>query len=284
MESIRVLFVDDEPGIRTTLPAILEQQGFTVTAVGRVDEALAAITSAQFDVLVSDLNIGQPGDGFVVVSAMRRTQPNCVTLILTGFPGFESALQAIRSQVDDYLIKPTPVPTLVNLIKNKLAEHQPGTATANKRIAHLLRENTFEIAQRALKYMKADPLLRKLPIKDEERIQHTPHALEELAAMLASPETDQATATSVHAAEMRGAKRLMLGYTIPLLAVHLRLVERAIYEVIQENLLSLNLSYLMLDLRLLNDALSVQLEYTLRGYLEAERRGARNRDLTREAT
>ena len=70
--------------------------------------------SAQFDVLISDLNIGQPGDGFTVVSAMRRSQPACITLILTGYPGFDTALEAIRSQVDDYLIKPAAIPTLIN--------------------------------------------------------------------------------------------------------------------------------------------------------------------------
>jgi len=80
MESVRVLFVDDEPGIRLTMPQTLEQHGFSVTAVGTVNEALAEIMSAQFDVLLSDLNIGQPSDGFTVVSAMRRTQPECVTL------------------------------------------------------------------------------------------------------------------------------------------------------------------------------------------------------------
>jgi ActR/RegA family two-component response regulator len=39
-----------------------------------------------FDVLISDLNIGHPADGFVVVSAMRRTQPDTLTFILTGYP------------------------------------------------------------------------------------------------------------------------------------------------------------------------------------------------------
>jgi ActR/RegA family two-component response regulator len=63
----------------------------------------------------------------MVVNAMRSTQPNCVTLILTGYPGLETALEAIRNQVDDYLIKPADVPTLVSLIEKKLQQHKPGT-------------------------------------------------------------------------------------------------------------------------------------------------------------
>jgi CheY-like chemotaxis protein len=135
MEPVRVLFVDDEPGICLTLPEILRQHGFSVTAVGTVNEALAEITSAQFDVLISDLNFDHPADGFIVVSAMRRTQPNCVTLILTGYPGFDSALKALRNQVDDYLIKPADIPALVNLIGAKLQQRKPGRSAATKRLA-----------------------------------------------------------------------------------------------------------------------------------------------------
>ena len=75
----RILFVDDEPGIRLSLPAVLTIHGFEVTAAGSVAEALDSMNKWPFDVLISDLNIGHPGDGFTVVSAMRRTQPECVT-------------------------------------------------------------------------------------------------------------------------------------------------------------------------------------------------------------
>jgi len=66
---------------------------------------------------------------------MRRTQPNCVTLILTGYPGFDSALKALRNQVDDYLIKPADIPALVNLIGAKLQQRKPGRSAATKRLA-----------------------------------------------------------------------------------------------------------------------------------------------------
>jgi CheY-like chemotaxis protein len=56
----KLLFVDDEPTIRLTLPAILKQEGFDVTAAATVPEALAYINKEKFDVLLSDLNIGQP--------------------------------------------------------------------------------------------------------------------------------------------------------------------------------------------------------------------------------
>jgi DNA-binding response OmpR family regulator len=84
MSDARVLFVDDEEGIRKMLTLRLRSYGYDVVPASTVAEAIGLIGSRSFDILLTDLNIGQPGDGFTVVSAMRRTQPQAVTLILTG--------------------------------------------------------------------------------------------------------------------------------------------------------------------------------------------------------
>jgi CheY-like chemotaxis protein len=272
MENARILFVDDEPGIILTMPAILRQHGYDVAAAETVNEALTQITSAHFDVLISDLNIGHPGDGFTVVSAMRRTQPTCITLILTGYPGFDSALEAIRSQVDDYLIKPAVIPSLIKLIEQKLQNPKPSTVAATKRISQILRENVFEITQRVLKEMKADPAFGALPLTDEQRIEHTARTIEELATMLESAEPEQATKEAINSARVRGLKLYKHGYTIPLLVPRVRVVEQTIYDVIHEHMLSLNLSYFMFDLKRLNASLSLQLEHTLLAFLNMDQR------------
>ncbi len=270
MRAARVLFVDDEASLIITMPLILRQHGYEVTAVGSVNEALAQISSAPFDVLISDLNIGHPGDGFTVVSAMRRTHPRCITLILTGYPGFDSALEAIRSQVDDYLIKPAPIPNLINLIEQKLKNPKSGHVAANKRISQILRENVSEITQRTLRELKADPLLGALPIADAQRIEFTPCTIEELAAMLESAEPEPAAEKVIQST--REAKRYTQGYTTPQLAASVRLLERAIFDVIHEHMLSLNLSYFMFDLKRLSDILGIQLEHTLTAYEEQRSR------------
>ncbi len=74
-EPIRLLFVDDEEGIRLTLAALLARNGFDVTSVATVRDALTQVNSMHYDVLLCDLNIEKPGDGFVVIGAMRYTQP-----------------------------------------------------------------------------------------------------------------------------------------------------------------------------------------------------------------
>ena len=125
----RMLFVDDEPSIRLTLPTILREKGFDVRVAATVEEAMAEIQTHKFDVLLSDLNIKDEGDGFTVVTAMRRVHPLCVTIILTGYPALESAVEAVRQQLDDYLVKPADVDYLLTTIEKKLATR--GTSAAS---------------------------------------------------------------------------------------------------------------------------------------------------------
>src|SRR6185312_8104711 len=180
-EGTKVLFVDDEPGIRATLPAILGQFGFVVTPAATVPEALQLVATQQFDVLIADLNIGQPGDGFTVVSAMRRTQPTAVTFILTGYPAFETALEAIRQQVDDYLVKPADVEGMVEKIKLKLAgPRTPPHHLELKRLTELLEQNKPEIFQRWLRTAKKDPQITSSNLSDEELTVHLPSIIEEV--------------------------------------------------------------------------------------------------------
>lgn len=239
----RILFVDDEPGIRLSLPAVLAMHGFDVTTASSVAEALHAMNSLPFDVLISDLNIGHPGDGFTVVSAMRRTQPDCVTLILTGYPAFETALQAIRSQVDDYLIKPAPVEMLVNAIEQKLLQRSPHHPIALKRVHQLLRENAESIAEAAAAEVARAADLGSRP--DDHR--------EHLAALIRKLADDLETSPDGPAmakfADAFGRTHQRLGFPLPSTIDEIGVLCRHIYESIQANLISVDVSYLVLDLQ-----------------------------------
>src|ERR1700735_4736730 len=141
MAEIRLLFVDDDAALRTALGAVLTHQGFSLSTVSSVPAALELISTQKFDVLLSDLNIGEPGDGFTVVSAMRRVQPDACTFILTGYPDLETAIQAIRSQVDDYFSKPLRVEQLVEAIFSLRSGKRPlGKAPPPRKAAQVLRD------------------------------------------------------------------------------------------------------------------------------------------------
>jgi YesN/AraC family two-component response regulator len=256
--------VDDEAAMRETLPAILKMHNFEVTSAGTVEEALGEVSRNHFDVLISDLNISQAGDGFNVVSAMRRAQPDCVTVILTGYPGYESARKAIQYQVHHYLTKPTRPPELIAAINESLATAKARRPAGEKRIASVLREHAPEIAQRTLENLRADAGLAALPLSDLERIEHIPEVLQQMAERLEAPASAAPLAHS--AGTSMGELRKRQGYDVELLFRDLKHLQRAIYDVIRENLLSFNLSHLLLDLRLLNESLTAQFEMAVHAF------------------
>jgi ActR/RegA family two-component response regulator len=270
----RILFVDDEAAIRETLPRILTLHGYDVFCVGTVAEALAAITSRSFDVLITDLNIGQPGDGFTVVSGMRRTQPDCINFILTGYPALETALQAIRSQVDGCLMKPTSVSSLLAEIEEKLknpVRHQPLPC---QRLSSLLRELSNEILQRTLALMKADPELMVLRMSEEDRVAPIVPVLDMLVDVLDSSDPDKARSEVVRLGAQWAKVRYRQGFSSLLVIKHVRLLENAIFDLASENLLLLNLSYFLTDLKRLNQTLFLLMEDFMKAFQELDKKAA----------
>lgn len=265
----RLLFVDDEPAIRTTLAVILRKHGFDVTVAATVAEALQKITSETFEVLLSDLNIGNPGDGLTVVSAMRRTQPDAVTMILTGYPAFETALEAIRQQVDDYIVKPADVPSLVSAIEQRLAGPRPCQLSPPKRVAMLVQENLERVEELWLASVEKDPALSRLPMNREERLNTIRAVLEEVIRAAQSYSGDDP------ADRKRPPRRDWDGYTAKMALTEFCLLRRALSQVVQENLLSVNLSYLIPDLGRVNDSLDEQAQDALTEMGEGIGAGAR---------
>ncbi len=262
----RILLVDDEPNILLTLSAILGQEGYTVTTAATVAEALRAIGMQSFDALIADLNIGEPGDGFTVVSAMRRTQPQCINLILTGYPAFESALQAIRNQVDDYLVKPADVRALVSSLEAKLNNPRQAGAMSVQPLAEFLRENSDEIARMTLAAMKADPHLRAIPLSDEQRLDHLPGLLSRVVEQLQSRVPPQAMRSLLEHGAKHGATRRRQRYTQDMLVDDVRAMDISIYDTVQGGLLKLDLSGLIPDLRNVNATLSTFLQEGIKAF------------------
>lgn len=265
----RVLFVDDEPSIRLTLPPILEKAGFEVHVAESVADALFEINSFQFDALVTDLNIGEEGDGFLVASGMRHIQPNCTVFILTGYPAFETALQAIHSQVDDYLVKPVEIDSLVHALKGKL--EKPAGKSEAKRISALLKENSTELAAGILAAIRRDA-------------KSSSNSSEELAGYLSGflaavsdfmeQQSDKPKPDALRSANQYGQWRARGGASAANIAKDFRAVEEAAYQLIQKNLTVTDLLPLISDLRRLGIGLNMLMEQSLQGFVGGAKKSA----------
>jgi DNA-binding response OmpR family regulator len=269
----RVLFVDDEPMIRSSWSAILTREGFAVKGASTVAEALSLITTEKFDVLISDLNIGEPGDGFTLVSAMRRVQPEAVTMILTGYPAFQSALRAIHEQVDDFLTKPTEPEQLVNSVRANLSRRKKPAPIHTKRLPRIIEEHKQDIIEDWYDAVEKNPAMKAIPLSREERIDHLPEVLDEIVRQPNSA-SDEKTSHALDSAAKHGIKRRQQGYTVPMLLEETRILHRVVARCTQSNLLIVNVSNLVPDLLAIDDRIHEMLKHSTEAFLRLDRKVA----------
>jgi len=266
MSKTRLLLVDDDDAVRITLGAVLQQHDFQVTLAATVAEALEKLSTEKFEVLLADLNVGQPGDGFTVVSAMRRVQPEACTFILTGYPDFESAIQAIRSQVDDYFAKPLKVEELLASISSvRAGKRRSPPEPELRKVSEALADLESEIVSRWVTEVLVDPEIAELPLTLSERSDHIPQLLAELIRRLDGP-LDMLTPIAVEAARKHGKARFLQGYTIPQILFEGRVLQQVISATIRETLLTVDLSTLVSDILGISEALQGALEISVRTY------------------
>jgi DNA-binding response OmpR family regulator len=267
--AIRLLFVDDEETIRATLPVILKSEGFDVTVGATVGEGLELMQREKFDVLLSDLNIGNPADGLVLVSAMRRLQPAAATFILTGYPDFETALEALRNQVDDYFTKPTNPRTLVSNIKSRLLNPRHAAESPRKSVAELLQEQSREVVVLWLEKVMADPKLQSIRLSGEERIDNLPLMIGTLTRSLRTADgelTEDARRQAAH----YGSTRAKQGYSAGLLAKEARLLTKVVAELLERHLLDIDISTLVPGVLHIGQHLNAVLEEALDAFVSTQ--------------
>jgi signal transduction histidine kinase len=111
MATSKILVVDDEQSVATTIKAILQLDGNDVTAVTSGKEALAQLRENEFDVVLTDLRLDDL-DGIEILRETQKLWPETAAIMLTGYASLESAVAALRSGAYDYLIKPSDVDEL----------------------------------------------------------------------------------------------------------------------------------------------------------------------------
>lgn len=102
---VSLLVVDDEPNIRTLLERALRPEGYRIQTAASAEEALERFAPERFDVVLSDLCM--PGmSGIDLLGRAKALDPHVGFIILTGAGTIDNAVEALRLQADDYLLKP----------------------------------------------------------------------------------------------------------------------------------------------------------------------------------
>lgn len=105
MRKYNLLLVDDDPIVLEGIGEDLEKTGFQVTRSDSGDKALRLLGKNTYDVVITDL-VMEKTNGIQVLKKAKELNTQTMVIILTGYGDMTSAIDALRNQADDYLVKP----------------------------------------------------------------------------------------------------------------------------------------------------------------------------------
>ena len=121
----RILIVDDEESIRFTLSCFLTEEGYDVVTAKNYGEAIEMIETGSFDMIYADIILGGGKTGIDVIREARERGITCPVVVITGAPAVETAVEAARLGVFDYVPKPIRWENLIQTTKAALEGKDP---------------------------------------------------------------------------------------------------------------------------------------------------------------
>lgn len=119
MNKPTILIVDDELLIRDLLYDFFTNQGWEITTAENGVKALEILEHRSVDLLLTDLKM--PGlDGMELTNRVKEEYPSLPVVIMTGFPSIDTAIQALRHKVEDYIIKPFNINQLFKTVERSI--------------------------------------------------------------------------------------------------------------------------------------------------------------------
>ena len=153
LESRRLLVVDDDPTVRESCERIFGERGYDVETAASGEEGLERAKYGYFDCALFDLKMSDM-NGMELVRGARTNRSNMAVLIITGYGSVDTAAEATRLGVSDYLCKPFTPEEITRAVERALA--QPPRAAFPVEIDRLL-EKVEESAPRSEDYEHRNP-------------------------------------------------------------------------------------------------------------------------------
>lgn len=113
---LRILIVDDEPRILLLMKGLLKANGYEVETAKDGAAALDAVKAGGVDIVITDLRM-QPMDGMALFREVRAISPDIPVILLTAYASVETAIDAMKSGIFDYLTKPFKVEDMLACLK-----------------------------------------------------------------------------------------------------------------------------------------------------------------------
>ncbi len=127
----KIAIIDDDPDIVEANRILLESNGFTVVSAGSVDEAIQVVNTEHPDLIILDVMMQEPDDGFYLANRFRKNGITTPIIMLTSVSkaiGFNFGASEMVP-IDEFMEKPVPPSLLLEKVKHHL-EHAKRSAHA----------------------------------------------------------------------------------------------------------------------------------------------------------
>ncbi len=114
-----ILIIDDEPGIRTVLSGILEDEKYDVLAAADGFAGLAALRDNDVQVVILDVLLPNMG-GIDVLKNIKEEYPDIEVIVISGHANIDIAVRAVKLGAFDFVEKPLSMDKMINLVRNAL--------------------------------------------------------------------------------------------------------------------------------------------------------------------
>lgn len=274
MARLKILLVDDDDNDIFLTRKSLESENCEVVSATSVTEALKQITSQGFDVLITDLHMPEPGDGFAVVTAMRHFQPEVLNLVCSSYPDVQESMSAILLQADEVLVKPFAVEQLAALVDKARLTSKPSRPPCKESVASILDRDLALTIKNWLSRVEKVPELAALSVGAQERTKYLPAMMASITARLRGDRAIEAKDCVSPTAVAHGQVRYSQGYAAPLIVQESRLLQVCIFETIERNLSIVDFTKVLPDIMIIADEVDCQLKQAIESFLTMQRGGA----------
>ena len=118
----RILLIDDDPLVLTTLSKMLDIAGHKVILTNSTSTALNELERSSIDVIIADLRLPD-GDGIEVLRTVQARWPDIPVIVITGYGSIESAVKAMKIGAFDFLSKPFRGEQIRHVVARAVEQH-----------------------------------------------------------------------------------------------------------------------------------------------------------------
>ena len=141
---LEILIVDDDDTIRSTMKAILEDEGYDVDLAASGKEGIEKSKETTYNIALLDIRLPDM-EGVELLKLMKPAVPRTRKIMVTGYPSTQNAIVALNKNADAYLIKPVDIEKLLSTIKEQLKLQEEERIFSEQKVAEFIESRVKEI-------------------------------------------------------------------------------------------------------------------------------------------